>query len=121
MATTVTMLPEQVRGNTSAQLNVPGGAPTSVKFKMISSVYPTNAALTWDFVADQSFDGGTNFSQWFARIGDHGGGQGVPGKFGVPGDGLPEFTMSYDGTARIARVTITVNQSFSWGLTGTIV
>jgi hypothetical protein len=122
MAAPVTVIPTALRGNMSATVSVPAGNPTALRFKLVSPDYPTDATLTYSLVVEQSFDGGQSFAPWpdFKLLNDHGGGLGAPGKFGVPGDGLPEINVSYDGTARLARANVTVNRPFTWGLTATI-
>ena len=99
---------------------MPAGDPAALRIDLVSPDYPTDATLTYDLVVEQSFDDGVTFAPWFSLLGDHGGGLGAPGKFGVPGTGLPQIALSYDGLARLARVTVTVNQPFVWGLTATV-
>ncbi len=119
----ITLIATALQGSKSGTVPIPAGNPTSVVIKMVSPDYPTDATLTFSLNVQQSFDGGVNFTDWpdFHLLNDHGGGLGAPGKFGVPGDGLPQIGVSYDGLARLMKYDITVNRSFTWGLTGTVV
>lgn len=116
----VTIIPSALQGSRSGTLPVSAGTPGHVRFDMVSPDFPTNAALTFAVNVEQSFDGGTNWAPWFAN-GVWGGGQGTPAlKGGAIWDGLWWTIIQWDGLARLARVTITVNTPFTWGVTATV-
>lgn len=118
----ITIIPTALQGSLSGTRSIPAGNPTSVVIKLVSPDYPTDATLFYSLFVEQSFDGGANFAPWpDFHLDDHGGGLGAPGKFGVPGDGLPAIGVSYDGLARIMRYTITMSRPFTWGMTLTVV
>lgn len=115
----VTLIPTAVHGNQQAVFPIAAGTPAHVQLDLVSPDFPTDATLTFDLAVEQSLDNGTTFAPWFGAR-SVGGGQGQPGKGGVPMDGLLHEVVQFDGLARTARVTITVNRPFSWGLTATV-
>lgn len=115
-----TIIATAVQGNKTATFVVPAGNPTHITLDLVSAVFPTDPTLTFDFVAEESFDGGVTFSPYL-HTSTVGGLQGQPiGKFGAPVDGLWHEGVQWDGLARTLKVTITVNTPFSWGLTAVI-
>jgi hypothetical protein len=121
VASSVPVIDQALQGSRGpATFTVPAGQPAFVQFKLTSPDFPTDATLTFALLVEQSFDNGQTWEFWWDMPVSVGGQVGAPGKFGVPGDGLPYKTVSYDGQGRLARVTVTVNKPFTWGLTGNI-
>lgn len=117
----VTILSAALRGNTSATFPITAGAPRHVRVTMVSPTYPTDPSLTFAFTASRSPDGVQPFVSWFGSGGGTGGGAGVPGKFGVPQDGLWAQICSWEGEACVVRVDIVVGTPFVWGLTAELI
>lgn len=118
-ATTLPLLTEQVRGNTSAVQAV-SGAPSYVTLSLVASTWTTDTVRshvmslaivrcfttvldcdtnnTWQPVASAGFVNGP-----------------VLGKGGA----MPSLQVHFDGVASIYRGDMTVNTPFSWGLNAT--
>lgn len=113
-----TLVPVGNNNSQSATFDIPDGNPAHVEFKMQSPVYGTDASLTFDLQAEQSFDGGVTFTPWFGGSG-FGGTAGQVFK-GVTSDGLVSVSTDWDGVGRTCRMTATVNRRFVWGLTAEV-
>lgn len=116
-----TIIATALQGSVSDVFVIPNGNPAHVRFDMVSPSFPTTPGLSFDFVAEESFDNGAHYSPYLHSAFE-GGHAGEPiGKFGAIIDGLWHQAVQWDGLARWVRVTITVNTPFVWGLTGVVI
>lgn len=115
-----TLLANGLRGNfTSGSFTVPAGSPAHVKVSLTSPTFPIDPTLTFALEVEQSFNGGTDWENWFGSTSE-GGTAGSIGKGGVINDGLPAQIVQFDGLTRLVRAVMTVPIPFIWGLTADI-
>jgi hypothetical protein len=118
---TFTLVAEATQGDVVIEHDVPSANPTIAHIAMQSTDFGANAALSFELLIEESFDGGASYvpASGFPSAA-LGGDAGKPSRDGGISTGLPSWEYAYDGRARRLRVSMTPSIPFDWGLTVTL-
>lgn len=114
-ASTVTLLPEQVRGSVAGTQAVGNGVTGVITMRLVSSTWTTLTgpnSVTVTVTIDRSFDSGATWQNAGITVWQS---PGVNPKSGL----LPDAGINLDGVGSIWRVTIVPSANFSYGISAT--